>query len=317
MKRLIHSVSRATDFGRVAVLMGGWAAEREISLRSGTAVLEALQQGGVDAYGIDVRTDFVQRLVGEHFDRAFIMLHGCGGEDGVVQGVLESLDIPYTGSGILASAVGMDKLRCKQIWRGVGLPTPDFERVTTHSDTAMVNQRMGMPLAIKPTYEGSSIGISKVASAEQLGAAITTAARYGEVLAEQWIEGSEYTVAILGDKVLPSIRLVTPHTFYDYAAKYDVDTTQYHSPSGLTEDDEVQLSELALGAFRTIGGYAWGRIDVMRGDDGRWWLLEINTVPGMTTHSLVPMAAHAAGINFQSLVWRILESAFVEQDRDG
>lgn len=297
------------QFGKVAVLMGGWAAEREVSLKSGAAVLTALQSQGVDAHGIDVqRETILQQLQQGNFDRAFIVLHGPGGEDGVIQGALEILQLPYTGSGVLASALGMDKLRCKQFLEGAGLPTPAYMVLDKDTDMEYVAATLGLPIMVKPALEGSSIGMSKVEEAEQLYAAWQEAARFnGQVIAEQWIEGNEFTVAILGDEALPPIRLQTDRSFYDYTAKYQSDTTRYLCPCGLGEKEEAQLQRLALAAFNAVGAEGWGRVDIMCSLDGQPWIIEINTVPGMTDHSLVPMAAKAKGIDFDELVLTILQ----------
>lgn len=294
------------QFGRVAVLYGGWSAEREVSLKSGRAVLEALQARGVDAHGIDAGRDVVEQLKAGGFDRAFIVMHGRGGEDGVIQGALDLIGLPYTGSGVLASALGMDKLRTKQIWLGAGLPTPAFRVLESGADAEAAGQALALPLMVKPALEGSSIGMSKVRSATDLPAAFAKASGFGPVLAEQFIEGGEYTVAILGDRALPPIRLETSHDFYDFDAKYIANDTRYHCPCGLPPEAEDELQRLALAAFRAVGASGWGRVDVMRDGEGRFWLLEINTVPGMTDHSLVPMAARVAGMEFGELVWRIL-----------
>ncbi len=295
----------AADFGKVAVLMGGQSAEREISLRSGQAVLAALLRQGVDAHAVDVMPDLMAQLMG--FDRAFIALHGRGGEDGVIQGALETLGLPYTGSGVAGSALGMDKYRCKLLWRGLGLPTADFVMLQSEPDLDAA-AALGFPLIIKPSHEGSSIGMARVESRAELQQAWRDAARYdAEVMAEKWISGAEFTAAILGDEVLPLIRLETPRTFYDYAAKYEADDTRYLCPCGLDEAQQQQLQQLALKAFRSVDAGGWGRVDLMQDADGRFLLLEVNTSPGMTDHSLVPMAARARGIGFDLLVWRILE----------
>jgi D-alanine-D-alanine ligase len=292
--------------GRVALLLGGWAAEREVSLKSGGEVLKALRALGVDVTAVDPKEESLDALRG--FDRAFIILHGRGGEDGVIQGALEALSIPYTGTGVLGSALGMDKLRTKLVWRGAGLPTPEFVRLGADTDWNQVVAQLGTPIMVKPAREGSSIGMSKVRSAEELKAAYEAAAAFdNQVIAERWITGGEYTVAILGERALPVIRLETPHDFYDYEAKYQANTTRYHCPCGL--DAEAELQKLALEAFGAVGGYGWGRVDIMRDGDGRPWLLEVNTVPGMTDHSLVPMAARAAGLSFEELVWQVLATS--------
>ncbi|MEX6502340.1 D-alanine--D-alanine ligase [Pseudomonas zhanjiangensis] len=294
-------------FGRVAVLFGGKSAEREVSLKSGRAVLHALQAAGVDAFGIDVGDDLLQRLSGEKIDRAFIVLHGRGGEDGSMQGLLECAGIPYTGSGILASALAMDKLRTKQVWQSLGLPTPRHAVLSSAEDCRAAAAELGFPLIVKPAHEGSSIGMAKVADVEALIAAWTDAIRYdSQVLVEQWIHGPEFTVAVLRGQVLPPIALGTPHSFYDYDAKYLANDTQYRIPCGLEAAKQEELQCLTLQACEAVGIQGWARVDVMQDAAGQFWLLEVNTVPGMTDHSLVPMAAQAAGLDFQQLVLAIL-----------
>lgn len=301
------------QFGKVAVLYGGWSAEREVSLKSGQAVLAALQARGVDAHGIDAGHDVVERLKAGGFERAFIVMHGRGGEDGVIQGALELIGLPYTGSGVLASALGMDKLRTKQLWLGAGLPTPAFRVLESAAEAGQAAEALALPLMVKPALEGSSIGMSKVWQAGELPAAFAKAAGFGPVLAEQFIEGSEYTVAILGERALPPIRLETSHDFYDFDAKYLANDTRYHCPCGLPPAAEAELKALALAAFRAVGARGWGRVDVMRDGEGRFWLLEINTVPGMTDHSLVPMAARADGMDFDDLVLAVLATALGQE----
>lgn len=297
----------AADFGRVAVLMGGWSAEREVSLKSGAAVLAALQARGVDAHAIDVGADVLARLEAGRFDRAFIILHGRGGEDGVIQGALEILGLPYTGSGVLASALGMDKWRSKLLWQSLGLPVPDWAVLDGSSDFAAVERQLGLPLFVKPAREGSSVGISKVTRSGELAAAYTKAAEHDPlVLAERYLGGGEYTVAILNGEVLPVVKIVPQAEFYDYEAKYLSDDTQYLCPSDLTTERERELQQLALQAFDAVGCRGWGRIDILLDETGKACLLEANTLPGMTDHSLVPMAARAQGIEFDELVWRIL-----------
>lgn len=292
-------------FGRVAVLFGGSSAEREISLISGQAVLSALQGAGVDAVAFDPAERPVAELA--QFDRAFIVLHGRGGEDGSMQGLLELLGVPYTGSGVLASAVGMDKARTKLIWMGSRLPTPAWRQLTAATDFAGVVNELGLPLMVKPAHEGSSIGMCKVEKADELARGYANAAVYdSQVIAERWITGSEYTVVILGDQALPVIRLQTDRNFYDFEAKYKANDTQYLCPCGLAPEKERALQALALEAFRAVGARGWGRIDAMMDEAGGFWLLEVNTVPGMTDHSLVPMAARAAGMDFTALVLAIL-----------
>lgn len=301
------------NFGKVAVLMGGTSAEREVSLRSGQAVLTALQAQGVNAVGIDTgNSDFIARLLNEGFDRAFIIVHGRSGEDGTLQGLLEHLKIPYTGSGVLGAALAMDKLRTKQLWQGMNLPTPAWRNLHADTDFSAVVAELGLPLMVKPVSEGSSVGMSKVQrDAEELKAAYKTAAQYDAmVIAEQFVQGQEYTVAILNGKPLPAIRLETPRDFYDYAAKYQENTTQYLCPCGLDAATEQKMQALALQAFDSVGAAKWGRVDIMRNAAGDFYLLEVNTVPGMTDHSLVPMAAKAAGLSFADLVCEILAGTF-------
>lgn len=311
---MAQRIESARQFGRVAVLMGGRSAERDISLISGRAVLDALQRQGVDAYGVDVGFDICHQLGSGQFDRAFVVLHGRGGEDGEIQGLLQAVNLPYTGSGITASVLSMNKRISKQNWQQLGLPTPGYERVTAETDIGTLIDRLGLPLIIKPVNEGSSIGMSRVDEAAGLEDAIALALRYDrDVIAEQWIQGEEYTVAILDGQALPAIRLRTPHAFYDFEAKYQANTTEYLCPCGLDEDSEQRCRSLALTAFDALGMRGWGRIDFMRDARGHFYLLEANSVPGMTDHSLVPMAARAAGIDFDSLVWRILESSFEER----
>lgn len=296
------------DFGKVAVLLGGTSAEREVSLNSGTRVLEALQRQGVDAQPFDPAERSLDALAG--FDRAFIMLHGRGGEDGTIQGALELMGIPYTGSGVMASAIGMDKWRTKLLWRAVGLPVPAFAMLDERSDFAAVEQQLGLPLFVKPACEGSSIGVSKVRESGALGAAYREAAQHDSlVIAERAILGGEYTVGILGDEALPIIRIVPATDFYDYEAKYLRDDTKYLCPCGLPEAREAVLREQALEAFRALGCRGWGRVDFLMDDAGEAFFLEVNTSPGMTDHSLVPMAARVAGISYEALVMRVLEHA--------
>lgn len=294
-------------FGRVAVLMGGTAAEREISLISGNAVFEALKAQNVDAVAVDVGSDVVNQLSGQSFDRVFNVLHGRGGEDGVVQGVLEVLGLPYTGSGVLGSAVSMDKYRTKLIWQGLGLPTPGFALMRSDEDISAAAE-LGFPLMIKPVHEGSSIGMAYVENETELKKAWLAASKFdSNVMAEKWITGKEYTASILGEMVLPMIRLETENRFYDYEAKYELDTTQYLIPCGLDSQRENRFQQLAKSAFDATGAAGWGRVDLMVDEDDQPWLIEVNSVPGMTSHSLVPMAANAVGIDFEKLVWKILE----------
>jgi D-alanine-D-alanine ligase len=292
--------------------MGGRSAEREISLKSGAMVLNALKNRGVDAHAFDPRDSALEELKSQRFDRAFIALHGRFGEDGTVQGALEYLGIPYTGSGVMASALAMDKWRTKLLWQAAGMPTPLWEIMTARTDFVAIASRLGLPLMVKPAREGSSIGMSKVISAATVASAYELAARYDDVvIAERFIEGAEVTAAILGDEPLPLIRLETPREFYDYQAKYFADDTRYICPSGLPVAQERSVQQAALEAFRLLGCSGWGRVDLMLDRLGNPYLLEVNTIPGMTDHSLVPMAARAQGISFEDLVIRILESAHV------
>jgi D-alanine-D-alanine ligase len=303
----LHSTLDVKAFGRVAVLYGGKSAEREVSLKSGAAVIDALTSAGVDVVGIDVGDDLLVRLQSEKIDRAFIILHGRGGEDGSMQGLLECLGIPYTGSGILASALAMDKLRTKQVWQSLGIPTPRHAVLASAQDCVAASTELGFPLIVKPAHEGSSIGMAKVNSEQELIAAWQDAAHYdSQVLVEQWIHGPEFTIAVLRGQVLPPIALGTPHVFYDYDAKYIANDTQYRIPCGLDSAKEQELIDLTARACDAIGIEGWGRLDVMQDEQGRFWLLEVNTAPGMTDHSLVPMAARAAGLDFQQLVLAIL-----------
>lgn len=303
----------AQQFGKVGVLFGGNSAERAISLRSGNAVLQALQSCGVDAVGIDVQFDrhVAEQLKG--IDRAFIALHGRGGEDGMIQALLNILEIPYTGSGVLASALGMDKLRTKQLWLGAGLSTPEFVAVSDENALDGILESLGGSVMVKPPHEGSSIGMSHVVNDSDLHGAFARAQEHdSEILIERWIEGEEYTCAILNGAALPAIRLKTPNDFYDFQAKYESNETQYLCPCGLDAASEDELQNLSVRAFNAVGCKGWGRVDAMRDSDGRFWLLEVNTVPGMTDHSLVPMAAKAAGMDFAKLVMNILENTDVE-----
>jgi D-alanine-D-alanine ligase len=298
------------SYGKVAVLFGGRSAEREVSLKSGAAVLAALQRSGVDAHAFDPASRSLQALAEEKFDRVFIALHGRFGEDGTVQGALELLDIPYTGSGVLASALAMDKWRSKLVWQAGGLPVPDFVMLTAQSHAQQVVNQLGLPLFVKPANEGSSVGISKVKTVDELQAAYLHAARYDTlVIAEQYMGGGEYTVAILGERVLPVIKIEPASEFYDFEAKYLRDDTRYLCPSGLDAAQEIEMQRLAKRAFELIGGQGWGRVDFLMSETGQPYVLEANTSPGMTDHSLVPMAARQAGISFEQLVLNVLELA--------
>jgi D-alanine-D-alanine ligase len=308
-------MSKKSNFGKVAVLMGGRSGEREVSLKSGGAVLSALQAQGVDAEAFDPRDQPLHDL--ESFDRVFINLHGRYGEDGCIQGALEMLQIPYTGSGVMASAIGMDKWRTKLLWRATNVVTPDFELVTADSDFAAIEKKLGLPLFVKPANEGSSLGISKVKAAGGLKAAYELAAKADPlVIAEEFVGGGEYTVGVIDDgkggfRALPIIRIVPKNEFYDFEAKYLRDDTEYLCPCGLSAEKESQIQQEALLAFRAVGCKGWGRVDFLMDEAGNHYFLEVNTSPGMTDHSLVPMAAKAAGISFEELVVRILESADV------
>jgi len=310
--------STIKKLGRVAVLMGGWSAERPVSLQSGQAILDALLKKGVNAFGIDVSKETIlQDLLKEEIDRVFIALHGKGGEDGVIQSVLEVLDLPYTGSGVAASALAMDKLRTKQLLEGVGLPTPLFCIIDDATDYDYVAATLGFPLIIKPTLEGSSLGMAKVDSVNALKTAYENAKDFaGDVLAEQWITGSEYTVAILDADALPVIQLKTSHEFYDYSAKYQSNDTQYLCPCGLSDEEEGHLQRIAMSAFKKIGAKGWGRVDLMCDSNNKPWIIEVNTVPGMTDHSLVPMAAKQSGFDFETLVLTILMQTLKQNDID-
>jgi D-alanine-D-alanine ligase len=304
-------IARAQDFGRVAVALGGTSSEREVSLNSGANVLAALRARGIEAQPIDGVPALIEAAQRGAIDRVFNVLHGHrgGGEDGVLQGALDALRVPYTGSGVLGSALSMDKIRSKQVWIALGLPTPRYVRHVAGGDLRGAIATLGLPVVVKPANEGSSVGISRVFSEADLPAAIELAARYdGELLIEQLIVGEEYTVGVLDRSALPSIRIVPPGEYYDYHAKYIADDTQYICP-GLDGAAEAQLRALALASFDALGCAGWGRVDVMRDGEGRNWLLEVNTAPGMTSHSLVPKAARAIGIDFETLCWRILETS--------
>ena len=297
-------------FGKVAVMLGGTSAERPVSLNSGNAVLAALVRQGVDAHAFDPANRNLGDLISGEFDRVFIALHGRYGEDGCMQGALELLNLPYTGSGVMASAIGMDKWRTKLLWRAAGLPTADWDILVADSDFAAIEKRLGLPIFVKPAREGSSIGMSKVTEPGTLQAAFETAVEHDAlVLAEKFIDGAEFTVGILGNAALPLIRLqpAKEKAFYDFEAKYLRDDTQYHCPAGLADAQEMALRQLALDAFRLVEGRGWGRVDLMLDSLGNPYLLEVNTSPGMTDHSLVPMAARVAGLSFDQLCVAILE----------
>lgn len=310
-------VTNPAVFGRVAVLMGGWSAERAVSLDSGAAVTAALQRRGVDATAVDVDRGRVLGLREEGFDRIWIALHGRGGEDGVVQGALELQQLPYTGSGVLASALSMDKVRTKALWAAQGIPTPAHRSITPDSDSRQIVEALGLPLIVKPVHEGSTIGISKVERLEDLDAARADAAQYDrDVMAEQFVDGPEYTASILDGRALPLIRIEPSSGFYDYEAKYVANDTLYHCPAGLEEAREFELRRMALRAFELTGARGWGRVDFMLDANGQPWFLEINAIPGMTSHSLVPMAARAADMDFEELSWRILAVTLDQKETD-
>ncbi len=299
-------------FGKVAVLFGGRSAEREVSLKSGAAVLAALQRSGVDAHAFDPAERELADLKKERFDRVFVILHGRYGEDGTVQGALELMGIPYTGSGVMASAIGMDKWRTKRVWQAGGLPIPEYEALTAPTDWNAVADHLDLPLFVKPATEGSSVGVTKVKTVEELPSAYAEAAKHDKVvIAETFMSGGEYTATILNGRALPVIKIEPANEFYDYEAKYLRDDTRYLCPCGLSAEDEAEMQRLALRAFELVGCQGWGRVDFLRGEDGKPYLLEINTAPGMTDHSLVPMAARQAGISFEQLVVQILEGAHV------
>lgn len=297
-----------SGFGKVAVLFGGTSAEREVSLNSGSRVLAALLGQGIDAHAFDPAEQPLDALKG--YDRAFIALHGRHGEDGTIQGALEVMHIPYTGSGVLASALAMDKFRTKLMWQAAGLPIPEYALLTADSDFADIEEELGLPLFVKPAREGSSIGVTKVKAPGELKAAYVEAARHDPlVIAEKGVMGGEYTVGIVGDEVLPIIKIEPATEWYDYEAKYNRDDTQYLCPCGLPEAKEMQIRAQALEAFRMLGGRGWGRVDFLMDEDGNHYFLEVNTAPGMTDHSLVPMGARAAGMDYPALVRRVLELA--------
>ncbi|PHV12774.1 D-alanine--D-alanine ligase [Chitinimonas sp. BJB300] len=301
-------------YGKVAVVFGGTSAEREVSIMSGTGVLNALQSRDVDAHAFDPKDKPLSVLKEEGFNRAFLILHGPGGEDGTIQGALDCLNIPYTGCGVMASAIGMDKLRTKLLWRALGLPIPAFELLDEHSDFAAVEDKLGLPLFVKPATEGSSIGVIKVKTKGELKAAFEEARKYDRlVLAEQFIGGGEYTAPVLGDavkgyNVLPMIKIEPATEFYDYQAKYFRDDTVYRCPCGLTPAQEAEIAELVKQAFWAIGGESWARVDFLMDEAGNPYLLEVNTAPGMTSHSLFPMGAKAAGMSYEDLVLSILDT---------
>ncbi|NVK21011.1 MAG: D-alanine--D-alanine ligase [Kangiellaceae bacterium] len=315
----VLSPEQAEQFGKVAVLLGGSSAEREISLKTGNAVLKGLQAAGVDAYAVDPKIDGLAAISNGGFDRIWNALHGRGGEDGVMQGFLELHGIAYTGCGVMASAIAMDKLRTKLIWSALGLPVAKHAMVETgainlEQAQELLDQLNGCVM-VKPIREGSSVGMAKADNAQDLVAAIAQASEFDrEIMLEQWVDGEEFTVALLNDKALPSIRLQTPNTFYDFKAKYQSTTTEYFCPSGITDQEEVELADLAQKAFAALNGQGWSRIDFLRDRKTKQWvLLEANTIPGMTETSLVPKAAKAAGMSFEELAVEILKTSFVER----
>ncbi len=307
-------IENAADFGRVVVMYGGFSSEREVSLVSGAAVLAALRSRGIDAVGWDPAENDLAEFATAGFDRAWIALHGPGGEDGGLQGMLRWLNTPYTGSGILASALAMNKILSKRLFNAAGISTPDYMVIEATGDAKLAADKFGFPLVIKPAGQGSSVGMSKVFAADELQVAVDLALSFdGAALAERCIVGDETTVAILQDQALPSIRIETPRVFYDYRAKYESENTRYFCPG--TDDPELEqrFHDRAIGAFNILGCAGWGRVDFMTGNDGEPQVLEVNTIPGMTSHSLVPMAAKVAGIDFAGLCWRILETSIDEQ----
>jgi D-alanine-D-alanine ligase len=312
---MIHD---ADAFGRVAVVYGGLSPERDVSLLTGEAVLAALQEKAVDAHGVDAGVNLLEVLASGRFDRVWIALHGRGGEDGSIQGALQLMGLPYTGSGVQGSALGLDKYRSKLLMLGCGLSTPRFRVLADAADLDGLAEDLGLPLAIKPNCEGSSLGMSKVTDAADIEAAYQLACQHDEcVIAELWLDGGEYTTGILQGEALPIIRIETPRSFYDYKAKYFSDSTLYHCPAGLSAEQELRFRKLSLQVFTDIGGEGWGRVDFILDDRGEPQILEINTVPGMTSHSLVPMAAKQQGIDFPELCWRILETSFIARQPTG
>lgn len=303
-------VDEAQVFGRVAVMLGGNSAEREVSLDTGSAVLKALLSRGIDAHPWDPAQKGIVEFAAAGFDRVWIALHGTGGEDGSLQGALQWIDIPYTGSGVMASALAMDKVRSKHLFESVDIPTPEYAVIRHQADAVLAAESLGYPLVLKPAGQGSSVGMSKVFERDELADAVDLALSFGGVaLAERCIVGDEYTVGVLQGVALPSIRIETPRVFYDYRAKYESDRTEYHCPGIDDAEVEALYTRLALAAFNELGCSGWGRVDFMTGDDGQPQVLEVNTIPGMTSHSLVPMAAKRAGIDFAELCWRILETS--------
>lgn len=308
-----HTISDASHFGRVAVMLGGKSSEREVSLDTGAAVLEALKVNGVDAHAWDPAGKSLVEFASAAFDRVWIALHGPGGEDGALQGALQWLGTPYTGSDVMASAIAMDKVRSKHLFRAAGIPTPEYAVARNVADASVAAEQISYPLIIKPSGQGSSVGMSKVFERKELTNAVDVALQYGDTaLLERCINGDEFTVSILQGRALPSIRIVTPRVFYDYRAKYESDRTEYICKGTANDTDEALYAGLAIAAFEELGCTGWGRVDFMTGTDGQPLVLEVNTVPGMTSHSLVPMAAREDGISFEDLCWRVLETSFEE-----
>lgn len=303
-------IDNAPEFGRVAVMLGGFSSEREVSLDTGNAVLTALKSRGIDVHAWDPAEHSLAEFAAAGFERVWIALHGPGGEDGALQGALQWLDMPYTGSGVMASAIAMDKIRSKHLFEICGIPTPDYAVIRHQADAVNAAEELGFPLILKPAGEGSSVGMSKIFEREELAGAVALALRYGSVaLAERCIVGDELTVGVLQGEALPSIRVETPRVFYDYRAKYESDRTEYYCPGTNDAASEQRYAELAVTAFAELGCSGWGRVDFMTGSDGEPQVIEVNTIPGMTSHSLVPMAARQAGIDFEDLCWRILETS--------
>lgn len=308
----MRHVTDPREFGRVAVAMGGDSAERDVSLDGGRAVLAALRARGVDAEPVDGPKALLREVLADRFDRVFNMLHGRGGEDGQLQGALEVVGVPYTGSGVMASALTMDKVRTKRVWHSIGLPTPDFRMIIDESpeETRGRVENLGLPLIVKPVREGSTLGLSKLTDLDDLPGALELARRYDKyVIAERFVDGAEYTASVLQEEALPLVRIDSETELYDYEAKYHSEATKYLVPCGLDADAEHRLQALCLAAYSSVGSFGWGRVDFMLDGDGEPWLLEVNTVPGMTNHSLVPMAAKAVGLDFETLCWRILETS--------
>jgi len=312
-----HVIADAAGFGRVAVMLGGHSSERDVSLDTGTAVLNALKSNGIDARAWDPAERSMAQFAEAGFDRVWVALHGPGGEDGALQGALQWLGVPYTGSGVMASALAMDKVRSKHLFRAAGIPTPDYAVVRSHADASVAAEQLGFPLFMKPSGQGSSVGMSKIFERAELNAAVDKALQYDDTaLIETCVVGSEMTVAVLQGRALPSIRIETPRVYYDYRAKYESDRTEYICRGTANDVEEQCYAELALAAFEELGCSGWGRVDFMAGTDGQPLVLEVNTVPGMTSHSLVPIAASKDGMDFEELCWRILETSFRSSEAD-